>query len=162
MVIIHPGIIERLGIHHSWSTSIFVDVRGVAANCEEADPILVDPTIRVGLLGLAAVDPLQNVSEASNVAIVQRVLRSYASIKWIILATQSSGLCSTAADGAGAIGYFDTPLTSEQLESAVAWADAESPDPAWQLDPGQRVSQSPATEELATRAALPADELSSS
>ncbi|EMI46401.1 transcription regulator LuxR [Rhodopirellula sp. SWK7] len=120
VVVIHPGSIERLGIHHSWSTSSFVEVCGVAADCDEAHEYLVDKTVRVAILGLATGS---NSSATVNVSILRDTLRRYPTLKWIVLSPQPCPDCREAAKAAGAIGYFDHPQTSEQLESAVAWAD---------------------------------------
>ncbi|MFG0287031.1 MAG: LuxR C-terminal-related transcriptional regulator [Rhodopirellula sp. JB044] len=120
VAVIHPGSIERLGIHYSWSTSTFVDVRVVAADYDEARDALLEKGARVAILGLM---PLASSSATVNISILRDTLRRHTDIRWIILAPQPCPECQTAARQEGAYGYFDTPLSIEQLESAVAWVD---------------------------------------
>jgi DNA-binding NarL/FixJ family response regulator len=73
------------------------------------------------------VDRFTGVSEVSNVAIIQRCLLSFPRLRWIVWSSQPSTVYRAAAKSAGAIGYFDVPMTSDQLQSAVEWADAGRP-----------------------------------
>ncbi len=127
VVLIHPGNIERLGLHYSWSTSAFVEICAAGANEQEVNEALRSARARVALLGIAAVDRFTGVSEVSNVTSIQRCLRSYPKIKWIVWSSLPSMAYREAAKAAGAIGYFDVPMTSDQLESAVEWAAAGRP-----------------------------------
>lgn len=95
-------------------------MRVVAADYDEARDALLEKGARVAILGLM---PLASSSATVNISILRDTLRRHTDIRWIILAPQPCPECQTAARQEGAYGYFDTPLSIEQLESAVAWVD---------------------------------------
>ncbi|TWU03281.1 helix-turn-helix transcriptional regulator [Neorhodopirellula pilleata] len=138
LVVVHPNSIVRYGIHHAWSTSPFIHVRGVASSWKQLQLNSAAEHARVGLYGLpVAAEADLKVALAE----LRMTIADNPQIKWIVMANRHPDSCRQEAIEAGAYGYTESNFSADRLESMVLWVDAgrqvgfESPQPAEHTEP---------------------------